>query len=148
MAALSRVASIIVGIAGGQVAGDAIDIVGAGPVTAELTLRASRVKQVLGEAVPLTEARTFLEAAGFEISSASATELKVRAPSWRADITGEIDLVEEVARFHGYDKFPSDIRPFRPSNTVDDPQWALPIRPSEEQRKMMFRENARAVWGV
>jgi hypothetical protein len=29
----------------------------------------------------------------------------------------------------------------------DDPRWALPIRPSEEQRRMLFRDNARAVWG-
>ena len=29
----------------------------------------------------------------------------------------------------------------------DDPHWALPIRPADDQRKLMFRENARAVWG-
>ena len=29
----------------------------------------------------------------------------------------------------------------------DDPQWALPIRPTEAQRKLLFRENARTVWG-
>jgi uncharacterized protein len=29
----------------------------------------------------------------------------------------------------------------------DDPHWALPIRPTDENRKLMFRENARAVWG-
>ena len=30
-------------------------------------------------------------------------------PSWRRDLTREIDLVEEVARIHGYDEIPEDV---------------------------------------
>ena len=37
-----------------------------------------------------------------------------RSPSWRPDLLREVDLIEEVARLHGYEKFPSELRPFRP----------------------------------
>ena len=128
VAAMERVASIIVGVAGGAIDGEAIDIAGPAAVAADIKLRASRIKQVLGEAVPLAEARAFLESAGFAVKAASTTELTVVAPSWRSDVTGELDLVEEVARFHGYDKFPSEIRPYRPSSTSDHPTWAVADR--------------------
>jgi phenylalanyl-tRNA synthetase beta chain len=36
--------------------------------------------------------------------------LTVVAPSWRRDLTREIDLVEEVGRIHGYEKIPEDVR--------------------------------------
>ncbi|HEX7937999.1 MAG TPA: phenylalanine--tRNA ligase subunit beta, partial [Gemmatimonadaceae bacterium] len=126
--ALERVASIIVSLAGGKVAGDAVDIAADVPSPPEITLRSSRVRQVLGAEVPFTEARRFLDAAGFDVRSSNATELKVLVPSWRSDVAGEVDLVEEVARFHGYNKFPTEIRPFRPSSTSDDPLWALADR--------------------
>jgi len=44
-------------------------------------------------------------------------------PSWRGDVTAEVDLIEEVARLRGYDSFPVEMRPFRPSAVGDDPQW-------------------------
>ena len=37
----------------------------------------------------------------------------------------EVDLVEEIARLHGYDKFSDEIRPFRPGTVPDDPQWII-----------------------
>src|SRR5438128_437346 len=38
-----------------------------------------------------------------------ATEFNVKIPSWRLDIEREIDLIEEIARLHGYDKFPNTL---------------------------------------
>jgi phenylalanyl-tRNA synthetase beta chain len=45
----------------------------------------------------------------------------VEPPSWRPDLKDEIDLIEEVARLHGYQNFPADLRPFRPSALSDAP---------------------------
>jgi phenylalanyl-tRNA synthetase beta chain len=42
-------------------------------------------------------------------------------PGWRPDLVREIDLIEEVARMHGYDAFPSDLRPFRLGSLPDSP---------------------------
>src|SRR5439155_6886928 len=117
--ATDRVVRLTTGLAGGSLADAPVDIVGQIPHGAEVTLRAKRVTQVLGADVPTDKSRAYLEGAGFEIVSKTDTELRVKVPSWRADVTGEIDLVEEVARFHGYDKLPVEIRPFRPTTTFD-----------------------------
>lgn len=50
--------------------------------------------------------RRILEALGCKIAGRGET-LSVEPPSWRADIVGEADLVEEVVRIHGYDKIPA-----------------------------------------
>jgi phenylalanyl-tRNA synthetase beta chain len=55
-------------------------------------------------------------------------ELVVTAPTWRGDIVAEIDVIEEVARLHGYDAFSDELRPFRVSNVPDSPEFALIAR--------------------
>ena len=129
--AMDRVIRIIVALAGGSLADKPIDVSAAAPKKVTLKLRASRVEQVLGIALPLTAAGKFLKAAGFAVAGQTAKEIKVTVPSWRGDVVDEIDLVEEVARFHGYDALPSEIRPFRPSSTFDDPLWTLSARVRE-----------------
>lgn len=129
--ALDRVVRLIISLAGGSLTEAPIDIVGATAKSPEITLRSRRVTQVLGADVPMAQARQYLEGAGFAVLSGSEHELKVRVPSWRNDVTSEIDLVEEVARFHGYDKFPDEIRPYRPTTTLDDPMWTVGNRVRE-----------------
>ena len=47
--------------------------------------------------------------------------LEVMPPSWRRDLTREIDLVEEVARIHGYDQIPEDVGvPMVPCHRSDE----------------------------
>lgn len=130
-AAMDRVLRLIVTVAGGTLAGPPADVVAEPQTRPDVTLRMSRVTQVLGEAVPRDRARAYLAAAGFELLDSTAQQLTVRVPSWRSDVTEEIDLVEEVARFHGYGEFPDEIRPFRPSTTFDDPLWTISARVRE-----------------
>lgn len=126
--ALDRVVRLLVGLAGGTCADPPADIHAALPAPAELTLRSSRVAQVLGVPIEGKAVRRYLKGAGFEVLSADDRQLRVLVPSWRPDVVGEIDLVEEVARFHGYDSFPVEIRPFRPTTTFDDPLWTAAER--------------------
>jgi phenylalanyl-tRNA synthetase beta chain len=123
--AMDRVVRIIVALAGGSLVEAPADVVGYDARARELTLRASRLRQVLGADVPLKDAARYLTGAGFTVGGQSTSEVRVTVPSWRADVTEEIDLVEEVARFHGYDNLPDEIRPFRPTSTFDDPLWTL-----------------------
>jgi phenylalanyl-tRNA synthetase beta chain len=55
-------------------------------------------------------------------------EIVVTPPSWRRDVVAEIDVIEEIARLHGYDAFSDELRPFRIGNVPDDPGFVLETR--------------------
>jgi phenylalanyl-tRNA synthetase beta chain len=77
-------------------------------------LRKSRISRILGIDVPWDEALHILERLGLQRMDANAAAADFAPPSWRRDLTREIDLIEEVARIHGYDRIPED----RPIPTV------------------------------
>jgi phenylalanyl-tRNA synthetase beta chain len=120
--ALRRCIEIIGATAGGELAGSPVDA-GPGPSTpARIFLRPARVTQVLGVELPWQALETYLVAIGATVvSKPDDGRIAVEAPSWRPDLVQEIDLVEEVARIHGYQKLPAELRPFRPGALIDAP---------------------------
>jgi phenylalanyl-tRNA synthetase beta chain len=74
----------------------------------EYQLRPERISTLGGLDVPLNQSREILEALGCEVTTAAEQDgsLRVAPPSWRGDIVGEADLVEEVLRVKGYDAIP------------------------------------------
>ena len=72
----------------------------------EIVLRSARVAALGGIDVPSARQREILTALGCE-TAGNSEGLSVTPPSWRADIEGEADLVEEVLRIEGYDRIPS-----------------------------------------
>jgi phenylalanyl-tRNA synthetase beta chain len=73
------------------------------------TLRADRVKTLTAIDVPAMETADILTKLGFGISGSGPWTATV--PSWRPDIIGEADLVEEVTRVHGFDHIPTTSLP-------------------------------------
>src|SRR6185437_6826345 len=68
------------------------------------------------------EAESLLSAIGFSVVRDENDEvMSVTPPSWRSDVVGEPEVIEEVARLHGYDIFSAEIRPFRPGNVLESP---------------------------
>jgi phenylalanyl-tRNA synthetase beta chain len=131
--ALERVAQIILLVAGGSVAGAPVDLSGPSPTSRsrdDIVVRPSRVSQVLGAPVPTDEIELLLAGIGFDVRPAGE-HLRVTPPSWRQDVSAEVDLVEEVARLRGYDSFPTEIRPFRAGSVPDDPAWITTKRVRE-----------------
>lgn len=76
------------------------------PRTSPISLRRERVKQLLGLEIPAMEIEKILKRLGMK-PKAAGNKWTVTAPSFRFDITREVDLIEEIARIHGYDKLPS-----------------------------------------
>ncbi len=72
-----------------------------------------RVNALAGIDVSAARTRTILEALGFETSAEGqgSKKLIVQPPSWRRDIEGQADLVEEIARIEGFDKMPEAAPP-------------------------------------
>ena len=60
-----------------------------------------RVEKLTGLTLPRVEAETILKKLGFGVAEMSGGLLDVRVPSWRPDIDGQADLVEEIVRVHG-----------------------------------------------
>jgi phenylalanyl-tRNA synthetase beta chain len=92
--------------------GEASDVVVAGAVPdwrREYLLRPERLSGLGGLHVPPAESRDILEALGCTMADAAEHDggMKVSPPSWRGDIIGEADLVEEVLRVKGYDEIPA-----------------------------------------
>jgi phenylalanyl-tRNA synthetase beta chain len=147
--ALERVAQLILLVAGGSVDGAPIDLGHKARPRPTVELRTRRVAALLGEALPVESVASLLRGVGFEVSAASGDGvLAVTVPSWRNDVTAEVDLIEEVARLRGYDNFPDEIRAARPGNVPDDPRWIASRRLREalvaagllETRPMPFVE--------
>ncbi|REK12740.1 MAG: phenylalanine--tRNA ligase subunit beta [Planctomycetota bacterium] len=112
-----RCCELILELAGGDLAEGVIDI-GRQPEPREaVSLRFAQLPRVLGIDVDAAEARRILTALGCREVKHDQQRVEVIPPSWRRDVTREIDLVEEVARIHGYDKIPEDVSvPMAPSH--------------------------------
>lgn len=108
-----RACELILQLAGGELCQGAI-VVGPGhvPERAVVTLRHERIARLLGIEIAPDEAARILTALGLEpvLDNTLATGTTAwRAPAWRKDLTREIDLIEEVARVHGYHHIPEDV---------------------------------------
>jgi phenylalanyl-tRNA synthetase beta chain len=103
-----RCCALILELCGGELASGSIDV-GRQPQPREpITLRFAQLRRVLGIDVAPAIVRQILAALGNGELRADGQRVEVVPPSWRRDLTREIDLVEEVARIHGYDKIPED----------------------------------------
>lgn len=105
-----RCCELILATAGGQLAKGVIDV-GAQPGERQpIVLRRPQIERVLGIDVPRDRVRGILEALGCRTVRDDADTITVTPPSWRADLSREIDLIEEVARVHGYEAIPEDVQ--------------------------------------
>lgn len=102
--ALDRAAALLKQLAGGEVAPGVVESHPAPYRATSIHLRPKRVEELLGVSVQRSEMSTALKALGATVGSAPQGALMVAPPSFRRDLTREIDLVEEVARVLGYER--------------------------------------------
>ncbi len=103
-----RCCELILQVAGGTLASGCVDTGARQPAAQPIVFRLNQLKRILGIDVPQVEVKRILLALGCEVVDESSTAMTVIAPTWRRDVSREIDLVEEVARIYGYDKIPED----------------------------------------
>jgi phenylalanyl-tRNA synthetase beta chain len=103
----NRVAGLILESGGGMLVGDVIDVIGRQLDLAPVELNLREVRRILGEELSALEVSRILTHLGFTMLPGSEDNYLVHIPSWRLDIEREIDIIEELARLHGYDKFPN-----------------------------------------
>jgi phenylalanyl-tRNA synthetase beta chain len=120
--ACDRVAVLLLESARGELDGGAIDVVARQVDLAPVALHLSEVHRILGEKLETNEIFRILQQLGFELmpERGGDPDFTVHIPSWRLDVEREIDLVEEIARLHGYDKFANTL-PAYAGAVVEDP---------------------------
>lgn len=127
--ALERATRLILDICGGE-AGPVEEALAAAslPARPSVRLRTARARRVLGIDLDDAAIQALLERVHLKVAR-DGEDFLVTPPSWRFDIEIEVDLVEELARLHGYDNIPAVA-----------PQGSLMMLPSTE--------HARPVWAV
>ena len=133
--AIARAIHLLEKIGAGRALGGWVDVHPGVRKPVEVTLEFSRIERTLGAPVSDEEARRILERLGFAVedaAAAAASELRlppdapqdfavgvgvegpdggpvwrVTVPSWRVDVSRDVDLIEEIARHHGYDRLPT-----------------------------------------
>ena len=101
-----RAAKMILEIAGGQAVEGVIDQNYLEGNKVSVSLKMSRLNSLLGLKIEKDVAKDILEHLQFKVNSETKDRFRVDVPSFRGDVYREIDLIEEVARIHGYDKIP------------------------------------------
>jgi len=100
--AVARFCQLASEVAGASVAGATLDVRGELPRPSRVVVRTSRVNAILGTGLSPGEVSGHLLPIGFRCTPTGDGDFRVDIPSWRPDCEREIDVIEEVARHHGY----------------------------------------------
>jgi phenylalanyl-tRNA synthetase beta chain len=110
-----RAAELILQLAGGELLSGVVDVYPGRRAAKKITITRAELLRIMGADVPDKELESILSALGFAPVRVDQTRGAANSllaawegtqPSWRADVEREIDLIEEVARVYGLDKFP------------------------------------------
>ena len=128
---LERAAQLLLAVAGGSIEGAPVDLYPMPRPAPALPLASAYVERLLGEPVPEPEIAKLLTSVGFTVSAFANGRASVTVPTWRPDVTRNVDLIEEIARLRGYDSFSNELRPFRRGTVPDSPLAMLTGRVRE-----------------
>ena len=127
--AIERATALLLEIVGGE-PGPVTEAVSEAdlPTVPVVRLREDRLNTMLAMEMPQTTVEDILSRLGMSLVRRDDQAWDVTVPSWRFDITLEVDLIEEIARVYGYDNLP-----------VRTPIAQLPLPPIEEKQVTLNR---------
>jgi len=101
--ALKRAALLIQEVAGGQITSEIFDHYPKPVAPFDVELTFEHVQKLIGVAIPKEEITSIIKALSIEVIKATETQLTLKVPSYRVDVTRPVDVIEEVLRIYGYD---------------------------------------------
>lgn len=110
---IARACRLMREIAGGRVAGSLKDVYPVKMEPPRIRLDPEEIRRLLGVALDARFVEATLGRLGFRTEKREGGGWDVVCPSWRADMERPADLVEELARFHGYHNIPAELPPSR-----------------------------------
>ncbi len=135
--AVKRAVEIILATAGGESDPAVLDVCPDPWLGLTVPLRPARVQRLLGITLSEEEIADLLSPLGFRVTEVVDGALNFAVPGFRSyDVRREVDLLEEVARSYGYDRFSSDLGSFRPGTVPDHPLFKL----EDELRDLLVGE--------
>ncbi len=127
----ARMAASLLAQFGGRVCEEPVDVFPLPSKKKGIVLRHRRIAELLGVDVDKDFIERTLRDLEFGLESKQPGVWQVKVPTWRVDIDREADLVEEVARFFGYERIPSVLPPLQIVDPIPDKirERAKQIRP-------------------
>jgi len=132
-----RCAELIRELAGGEVLAGVVDVYPSRREPLSIRLSQTELVRLMGAKVPDTEIESILGALGFQprrmdsaavgVTGSSGAIWQCTQPPWRQDVAREVDLIEEVVRHYGLDKFPARL------HASKQPSARLPYSAAEDR---------------
>ncbi|MDQ0475558.1 phenylalanine--tRNA ligase subunit beta [Chryseobacterium sp. MDT2-18] len=124
--ALTHAIAMIAEIAGGKMVGELLEHYPAKIEDHYIILRFSKVEQILGTKIHKEKIKEILKSLEITVLNEIQNGLEISVPAYRADVTREIDVIEEILRIYGYNKIDSPQKiSFTPVKLSFDDQDAL-----------------------
>ncbi|MGH2360691.1 MAG: phenylalanine--tRNA ligase subunit beta, partial [bacterium] len=132
--ASARAVALMQQVGGGRALDGLIDVQARPVPQKQIALNWSTVPRVLGTDVSLKEGVATLRSLGFQAEASDVT-VRVVVPSYRRDVEREEDLVEDIARHHGYERIPEEM----PVEVTAQGSWAPSIDAERAVRDVLIR---------
>ncbi len=118
--AINRATALIQELAGGEVLQGILDEYPKKIERKSVKLRYERTEKRIGVNIEKDFQKSILTKLGFDIKDENENKANFIVPTWRHDVSLEEDLIEEIARFYGYDKVPNTLPKIRQSGAIFD----------------------------
>ena len=99
---LKRAAMLIREIAGGEIEGEIRDVYPVKIEKTQVVLPFRKVNSLIGKEIPKETVKNILQSLEIEIENESETDLTLRIPTYRVDVTRDVDVIEDILRIYGY----------------------------------------------